>query len=170
MILHHLPHAFAYALKNLFSRLSNLLRDVQHKVVVKLTRLDVGQQHRHIPATRTTHLGLVDDRLASVGEGLPTFGGCLCLCSADQRTRDLCQESCRLGTDVLDVLSELWRITVSGAETLSWCKTHAYSTKLVLLDDRRRLESCCLDHEEKERLDRVNAIAASTRVEDSPLV
>ena len=103
----------------------------------------------------------MDDRLASVGEGFPTLSGCLCLCSADQCTRDLCQESCRLGTDVLDVLSELWRITVSGAETPWWCKTHAYSTKLVLLDDRRRLESCCLDHEEKERLDRVNAIANS---------
>ena len=45
MILHHLPHALAYALKNLFPRLSDLLRDVQHKVVVKLTLSNVGQQH-----------------------------------------------------------------------------------------------------------------------------
>lgn len=60
----------------------------------------------------------MDDRLASVGKGFSPFGSSLLLRSTNQSTRDFRQEGCRLRTDILDVLGELWAIYISETELL----------------------------------------------------
>ena len=86
VVLHDLHHALAHAFKDLFLRISNLLHNVQHKVVVQLEVASLGQYHPCPQSSKMMYLSLMNNQLASIGEGFPTFGGSLCLCPASQST------------------------------------------------------------------------------------
>ena len=105
MRLRQFRHALTDTLVHLFPRISDLLGHIKNEVMIKLSHR--GQLTSSNKTSQHTYPGLVNDRFASVDNSFPALLRCFRLCTAQKCSGDLVDDSCRLGTYILDVLREL---------------------------------------------------------------